>query len=239
MAPVESRPTSWTQLALNLPASNAPGAFPPPLIDAGESVIFETRPSLWALYWGRLLLFGAIFLLLLAGSIGDGAIASEPALSATLLALFALPLVWIGLAWYRTAYALTDQRVLSVAGVTFRDFRALPYDQVENLSMRAGMNGDLVFDTSATEGTLLGRGRGAARRIVWAGVPYTQRVYEFLQDAFTIHSAKNQEESVRKALAARARENKLPCQYCGSLVDLRGLNLARPTCPFCGAPFLG
>ena len=239
MAPAETRPVSWTQLAINIPASNRPGAFPRPLIDAGESLIFETRPNLWTLYWGRLLIFGLLFLAIVGGSIGDGGLVSAPAVGITVIAVFALPLVWIGLAWYLTAYGLTDQRVLSASGIVFRDFRALRYDQVENMSLRSAMTGDIIFDTSETEGTVLGRGRGAARRIVWAGIPYTQRVYEFLQDAFNIRTEQSREQSTRRALAARARENKLTCAYCGSLVDIRGLDPKRPSCPFCGAPFQG
>lgn len=224
---------TWTRLALNPPAANAPGVFPRELVDADETIVFEARPSLWGMYGGRLLVFGFWEALLLTAMAGDGQMVSEPGIAAFLLGLFALPLIWWWMAWRRTRYALTDRRVLSISGVISRDFRAASYDEVQNLRLAGSA---IIFDGSPTGSRAWSRRSGAVRRIEWRALPYPQQVYDFAQGAFGIRTREARAETLRQQLSARVMEGKVVCAYCGGILDVRSIDPAAPNCPRCGAP---
>lgn len=226
---------SWTALTLNPPVSNQPGVFPRKLIEPHESVLFETRPGLWGKYWPGLVFFGFFFVTVLGGSVLDGQLLSGIAI---VVVLFGIPIALIVLAWMRTAYALTDRRVLSVSGLFSRSFQMAGYDEVQNLTAGSGSSGTIVFDTNTTRRGLLARGSRMSQRIVWSKVPYCGQVYEFIQHAFGVRSAEAQKENVRKALLAHAMQNTIPCAYCGGAIDIRSVNLSNANCPRCGAPLL-
>ena len=171
-------------------------------------------------------------LAVIGGSVLDGQVVGG--VTAAVL-VFGLPIVVLVMAWYRTAYALTDRRVLLVSGLFSRTFRAAAYDEVQSLSPSAGNWGNITFDTVVGRRGLLSSG---GQRIVWSKVPYTAQVYDFIQTAFGVRAAEVRKESVRQALVAHALQNTITCQYCGGLIDIRSVNLSSANCPRCGAPLL-
>ncbi len=228
-------PKTEAALLLDLPPTNQPGAFPRELLPGGERVLFETRPGLWGLYGGRLVLFGVIILFFVA--VAAAAPSSLIVGFAIVLIPVVLPVIYWVLVWKATAYALTDRRVLLVTGARRGTFVDATYAQVQNLQLEPGSGGGLKFDATPPQAphTLIGT-RKFSKKIYWKALPDAGRVQSFVQEAFALHERESAQAGLRDALIARMTENRFPCAYCRTLVDIRTVDFASPKCPSCGAP---
>jgi hypothetical protein len=232
-----------TDLLLNLPPTNQPGVFPRSLLTGDERVLFETRPSLVAMYWGRLVLFLLWAVLFFAATIWSSIPSSGIAVILAAVLLFDVPPVVLitlyVLLWRQTVYALTDRRVLRLSGLRRTNLVDANYDQVQNLSPVSGFSGGIKFDATPPHApTGLMGGRKFAKTIYWNALSDSPRVYTFVQQAFALHVHTAVERGARLELTARLHEGRITCEYCRALVDIHQVNTSSPKCPRCGAPLI-
>ena len=229
-------PTNETELLMRRPGSLRPDSFPRRWLEADERVLFETRPSLISLYWGRLALFiGFALLLLVDATYPD--YRNSVSYWAFEGFLFLVPTGLIYLAWRGWGYALTNQRILVTSGLLSKTVEYARYDEVQGLTVGSGTTDELRFDLGPPGGP--GRGRGAAgrpRRIVWKAVPFAPRVYEFVQDAFRLTALEGANRRDFAAFVDRDMQNRVRCDYCGALIDIDPQAKLELKCPRCGAP---
>ncbi|HEV2166049.1 MAG TPA: PH domain-containing protein [Thermoplasmata archaeon] len=145
------------------PNAAVPGSFPREYIGSGETVIYETRPSVVPYILGGLayLVFGLIITSAGVASIGAG----PGALGADgfLIFLFiVLPIIGIlvgYLRWTRTSFAITDKRALVSTGIIARNLTDCAHSKVQNVSLRQGVfdrafgYGHLIFATAGINST--------------------------------------------------------------------------------------
>jgi hypothetical protein len=205
------------------------------LLTPGERVLFETKPTLLGLYWGRLTLLVLLDLLWIAVAVG---LPTNPT-GGLFTAITTLVLVYYVLKWRSSAYALTNRRVLSVVGIRQPNLTEALLDQVRNLRLEPGTSGGIKFDATPPDAptTFLGT-RKFAKTIYWRALPLASRTYEFVQQAFALQSVQSFHNGLRADLVERISQRAIPCEYCGTMVDLDTVDPLKPRCPSCGAPFV-
>jgi hypothetical protein len=234
MAAASGRPQTLTALAGELPPSHTPGVFPRRFVYQGESVLFETRPSFLARYWGRMTVYVLLLLLFIAAT---AAIPQDPA-TEFFDGLMIFLILWTFFAWWGSAYALTDRRVLLTSGLRSRSFQEMNVDSVHNMTQDGSATGKITFDSGIVRNPSAILSLHRTVKVVWSDLPNTPQVYSFLQDGFSILLAQARRARIRQALFDRAREFMVTCQYCNSLIDVRRIESDPPKCPRCGAPIL-
>jgi hypothetical protein len=224
-------PQSEAELLTHLPPSNRPGVLRREILPPGERVLYETRPSMLALYWGRLIFLG--FWILFFGGLG----ATAPPDVLPGVAIFLTPAVlWIVviyLQWSHTVYALTDQRVIRISGMTGSEFLDASYPQIHNLTSEGG---GIRFDTTPAPSFGGFQAPAKTRVIRWSGLSDTARVYTFVQEAFAFEIDRSRQAAATHEVLQKAVAASIPCAYCGSPIDLATLDPANPRCPICSAP---
>jgi hypothetical protein len=226
-------PRTEAELLTRLPPTNQPGILPRELLPPGERVLFETRPSFAALYWGRttfILLWSALWLGLgvsVPAAFGGGLFFASPAM---------IWLIVLYLQWRHRIYALTDQRVLRVSGVRGTDFQDASYAQIHNLTTEPGLAGGIRFDTTPPPSGAGYRPPPRQRPLRWDGIAQALRVYSFVQEAFAFELERNRVTAASQAAYDHLATESIRCQYCGGPIDIATLDPGNPRCPTCGAP---
>jgi uncharacterized membrane protein YdbT with pleckstrin-like domain len=131
--------------------------FPPHLLYDEETVALDLRPHWW--YFSRHILTGVplAILVILTTAIPSGArnIVRYPV--AALVLLWAVSLGFKYLQWICTYFVVTDQRVLSRAGVLARRGVEIPLDRITNIDFHQGLwervigTGDLDVESAGHE----------------------------------------------------------------------------------------
>ena len=137
----------------------------------------------------------------------------------------------------RTAFALTDRRVLSVEGFWGSDFRFAGRQQVVGLLLPKDSTGHRRLPHSVVHGDGAARCRsGSSPKDLLASTEWAPRTYEFAQTAFALVGA---------AQAAAARELRQRNELLSTRVICEGPrepcrprrgNLPAQRCPLCSAP---
>ncbi|HEV2520592.1 MAG TPA: hypothetical protein VGX00_08295 [Thermoplasmata archaeon] len=229
-----ARPPTLTALSNELPPGHTPGVFPRRYVLRGETVLFETRPSLLSRYWGRLTIYILLLLLFIAATF---AIPTDPA-TEFFDGLVVVLIAYTILAWRGSAYALTDRRVLSTSGPRSRSFQEMTLEDVHNLVQSGDSTGRLTFDTGVVRNPTARLSLHRTVKIVWSDLPNTPQVYRYAQDLFAVVLVQARQARDRQALMDRAREFMVTCAYCSAIIDIRRIESDPPKCPRCGAPFL-
>lgn len=169
------------------PNAAVPNSFPREYIATGETVIYETRPSLVPYILG-----GIIYLVigLLITSAAVSAIGLNGASGFVIFIFVILPLlgILIGyLRWTRTSFALTDKRTLQSTGIFSRNSNDCAHSKVQNVSLRQGIfdrlfgYGHLIFATAGINST-----RPAdvvkAGGVYWMGIKDPVNTRRFVQE---------------------------------------------------------
>lgn len=123
-----------TQALLPRPASHREGVLNRALLVQGEQVIFETGPSFLGYSWIRLVLYG--FFLLVFGLAAElqPAILLNPAYYFFIVVLVALVIHRVYV-WSRTAYAVTNMRVISTGGLLVNGLDQAYLDNVRRMTV--------------------------------------------------------------------------------------------------------
>lgn len=145
------------------PSASVPGCFPREYIGTGETVIYETRPSLVPYIIGGIvyLVLGLIITSAVAASLGSNP-NSLGALGFVIFLFVALPIIAILLGylrWTRSAYAITDKRAMVSSGIFSRSLTDCAHSKVQNVSLHQGVferlfgYGHLIFATAGINST--------------------------------------------------------------------------------------
>jgi membrane protein YdbS with pleckstrin-like domain len=170
------------------PNASVPGAFPREYIAAGETVIYETRPSLVPFILGGIyyLIFGLIVFSLSAPFLLVGAFYFFWLFLWVILPIISILIGY--LRWTHTAFAITDKRTMRSSGVLSRATNDCAHNKVQNVTLRQGVfdrlfgYGSIIFQTAGvtatTEQAVL-RGGG----VFWLGVKDPVNTRRFVQEA--------------------------------------------------------
>jgi uncharacterized membrane protein YdbT with pleckstrin-like domain len=110
--------------------------YPTKLLNRNEEVVLDLRPHWW--YFGRQILTGVplfILVVLILSWSDDGFV--RDAAGWLVVALVVAWLVWLGikyLAWARTYFVVTNQRVIYRTGVVSRRGAEIPLDRITNIN---------------------------------------------------------------------------------------------------------
>ena len=184
------------------PSASQPGVFPREYIPAGETILYETKPSVWAfispisaavvvvlftvLTWG-------VVLPSVSSSSTDAASSNfvmEEFIVLFIVLVVALPLGLIGglARWRASSYAITDRRVLMSYGILSRSVVDCMFDKIQNVGLTQGFvarlygYGSVVFQTAglmATQPRAVLRGGG----VYWLGVKDPVNTRRFVSEA--------------------------------------------------------
>lgn len=249
-APIDGKfgagPRNESELLQHRPTCHVDGAFPRPLLIAGERVLFEGRPAYlhyrrWSVaVLGALLLLTALFTVaLIALPPAPGTAPTPPGVALGVGAFFAV--IWASLIalsvwrWRRAAFALTQQRVLWIEGAFAPRFRFAEWGSVARLERPQGSSGDLRFDVVRAQPGAPTE-RPARETLVWPSVPLAPRVYDYVQSAFALQEFHEQARMRSRAIRERMLEGRTVCAYCGSLVEFPTDSGGSRRCPSCTAP---
>ncbi|HZY69472.1 MAG TPA: hypothetical protein VFF67_00645 [Thermoplasmata archaeon] len=237
-------PRNESELLHQRPGAHLDGIFPRSLLLPGERVLYESRPRLWGFRRVSLsvvIAFAAFFALIalsaahLSGpASAPGAI--SPALAGGLIGagdalitvVLLLPIV---LGWQRSGFAITQQRVLAVSGLS-SSFRFAVWQDVERLVAPRGDSGAMVFQIVRR----IGGGRTEVGTVRWPAVPHAPAVYQFVQTAFALRETSRLAEAKATLLRERIISGRVACPYCGNLVDREAVGGLTARCPRCTAP---
>ena len=143
VTPSPSMKQSGSSIYGNPPASNKAGSFPREYVAQGESVIFESRPSIVAFITGPIirLVILSIFFGLIANFVtrsgGDASLLYVP-----LFIFVALPILGLIpgiLQWRNTAYAITDRRTMQSRGLFSRNTNDCAHDKIQSVNLHQGI----------------------------------------------------------------------------------------------------
>jgi hypothetical protein len=154
-------PDYWSARPLEMP-----NVFPRGLLLPGERVLYEVRPTYWGIYGAPTALVIVLMLLFLAPVAQPGYI--ENPFFGVFEGLLVLALVAMWRAWHGLAFALTDQRVLTVNGRRGTQGREGPLWALQRVALE-GLTGSVLafYFAQAPPGTPpLTRGR----KLRWPGL---------------------------------------------------------------------
>jgi hypothetical protein len=239
-----SAPRSETELLQFRPPSHQDGVFPRRLLLPGERVLFETRPVSMA--WNRwlyaLLLFLFVSDLIVTSAAIIVAAANNPASNAVAI-VFALLggigiVLWGGILalLYRsrrsTAYALTQRRVLAVAGFWSSRFQFLDRSQITRMWSPDGQGRWIAFEAPSS----VQAGARGAGLVDWKDVPWGPRTMAFVQGAFALEARLDATDAAAQHRRTVILTDRVVCEYCGNLVQVAEGEEPPRTCPRCSAP---
>jgi uncharacterized membrane protein YdbT with pleckstrin-like domain len=131
-------------------------AYPKHLINEGESVALDLRPHWW--FFSKHVLTGIplVVLIALAFEVNDD-IFTVPVL--ILVLVWAVWLLAKFLAWSRTYFVVTDQRIIFRTGILTRHGVEIPLERINNINFHQGIweriigAGDLEIQSAGEQGT--------------------------------------------------------------------------------------
>ncbi len=230
-------PASESDLYRSRPFAEQTGVFPNSALLGQEKILFEARPSLFALHPLLIAVPLPFLFLFTAAGLYDAAAAHwDPlftSIMAFLLFLIALPILYAVSSWRRRAYALTDQRVLARNGDAFD---IATYDDVQDVTMKPGTS-KIIFElTPPPPGQAMGLFGPRTRRLIWTAVPGAPSVASFAKSAAAFYRLRNRQRQLRENLVVASMNDRIVCAYCGGLIDVASLSPDNPRCPRCAAP---
>ncbi len=175
------------------------GLFPREFLPEGESVLFETRPSLWpflslSVAAALLGVVIGVFLWILAPTIVMTYIPGMDLGFFQVLILILIGLCVLGVlarlvGWYFTAYGLTNRRVLRKSGFGTRQIVDARFEKIQAITMtdtigsQIGGYGTVLFSVSTYVPTISAFSGVQAGGILWFAVPDPLRIRALVEEA--------------------------------------------------------
>jgi membrane protein YdbS with pleckstrin-like domain len=175
------------------PTASTAGVFPREYLAAGESILYETKPSIFAFI--SLVTFIVLIVLFLvinafaaaAGTLGLALFYASGDGGWILFLFVILPVLGlIGgvMRWWASAYAISNRRAMMSRGILSRNVADCTFDKIQNVNLHQGIiarpfgYGTIIYQTA---GIMSQRERTVLRSggVVWTGVkdPITTRRY--------------------------------------------------------------
>lgn len=213
------------------PNAAVPNAFPREYIGTGETIIYETRPSVVPFLIG-----GIAFLvlgLIITSSVAGLATSAPGAFGFVAFLFIVLPILTILLGylrWMKTAYAITDKRAMQSRGIFSRNTSDCQYSKIQNVTLHQGVferlfgYGHLIFQTAGITSirerdVIMGGG------VFWLGIKdpvNTRRFVHEVSDYLTRQQKISEFQDMARVLQASG----------ATMTPGAGLK-----CPKCGAPW--
>ena len=232
-------PRSELELFRSRPGSNQPGVFPPTALLGQEKIVYEARPALRALspvlFWVGIALLVFFSLIALVGMSSEGVDASGIGALIFLEVLAAIPLLIAVSRWWRTSYAITDQRVVAQRGDTFD---SVPLTRVRWVRLGRASSTvvfELIPDANDPRPHTLGP---KSPMLEWQGVFGAPGVATYANSAVRYFQIQQRQKQLRDAYVSTALEDRVLCEYCGLMIPVAELSVDNPKCPRCSAPVL-
>ena len=165
-------PDYWSARPIEMP-----NVFPRGLLLPGERVLYEVRPGYWGIYGPATVLVGILVLIFLA-PISQPGYLLNPFLY-VFEGLLVLALVLLRRAWKGLAFALTNQRVLTVNGRRGTQGREGPLAALQRIGLE-GLSGSVIafyFEPVVTK-----PGTTRAKKMRWPGIRDSAAAYAYLQN---------------------------------------------------------
>ena len=218
-----------------------PGALPRSFLQPGERIYFEGRPSFSGYSWGRFLVYGFfLFVLIVTLLFAPVAMLANGVWWFFFVIFVALAAHRIYV-WSRSAFVLTDRRVLSTAGFVSNGLEQASLLQVKNVTVGVGIWRNVTFHIGNPPGVPLTF--GMSRKVVWHDVPGAADVANYVGQAISVllpallQAQAVQAQAQTEALHfARKLARTIYCPYCGTAIDASTLPKENAACPSCGAP---
>ena len=153
-----------------------PNVFPRGLLLPGERVLYEVRPTYWGVYGPATVLVAMMMIFFLLPITEPGYLLNP--LFYVFEGLLVLALVLFQRSWRGLAFALTNQRVLTVNGGRGTQGREGSLSALQRIGME-GLSSNVIafyFEPSA-----LGTGARGRKKVRWPGVRGPLAVYSYLQ----------------------------------------------------------
>jgi len=200
------------------PRALSPGAFPIEYVPAGESLIYETKPSLWA-FVSPITTVGliALFFLFFASyhsSSGNSFVTFFDLGGWFLFFLLVfIPLIALigGLArWWASSYAITNRRAMMSRGIVSRNVVDCTYDKIQNVNLHQGIvarmfsYGNVVYQTAGIS-SLSERAVLRSGGVYWLGVKDPVNTRRFVNEV-SEHFRQQQRSDEFQQMAAAFRQ---------------------------------
>lgn len=131
-------------------------AFPPRLLNDGETVLLDTHPHWW-MFAGPVARLVLAIALAIAGVVQfDGEWVNYAGIA--LIAVAVVNLLWVYLKWVTTDFVLTSDRLVTRSGVLSRHSREIPLERINDLSCHQSLfervihAGDLIIESGGEFG---------------------------------------------------------------------------------------
>ncbi len=146
--------------------------------------------------------------------------------------------------WTQSAYALTDRRILSTAGLITNSLRQASLLDIEDVKVGLGVWRNITFRVRQQRPGWGGvPPRIAVVSHAWLDVPdpvdtanYCSQALPYLVPKLSQSLAVEQEKQVAALQVAQRLARMIYCPYCGTGVDVTTLTPEKHDCPACGAP---
>jgi len=144
-------------------------AFPPKLLNEGETVVLDLHPHWWYLS-GPV----AVVVVVLAGTIAAQATGAPTAVKLLMVALVVVATGWLlrrYLKWHTNNFVLTSDRLVHRAGVIAKHGREIPLDHINDISYNQS-----VFERIIGAGDLIIESAGERGEVVFPDLPKPGRI---------------------------------------------------------------
>lgn len=219
------------------PASNRPELFPRNALGPGERVLFATRPSFLAGFWGRTVILSLVLFVFLlpVATAGMGYLENPAVWFFVGLLVFFLYVVYQQ--WHHALYALTNQRLVRISGWRGRGVGSVPVGDVLSVNSGSSSGGAVLFRyrIPATPGPADPAGF-RVKTFSWPAVSNPLESAAWVQKMLEAAQAELRIESRQERSAERVAEVTVTCPYCGGRSTLALFDSQHPVCPFCSAP---
>lgn len=221
------------------PRSNQPELFPRSATGPGERVLFATRPSFLAGFWGRTFILALLLFILLLPVKTAGVSYAENPVAWFLIGCVLFFVYVVYQQWHHALYALTNQRLVRVSGWRGRGVDSVPIGDVLSVNSGSSSGGAVLFRYRVPSTPRPGDPSGfQVRTFAWPAVSDPLEAAAWIQKMLGAAQAELRAESKQGWNDQRVAAVTVTCPYCGGRSTLDLIDSQHPVCPLCSAPLV-